>query len=46
MSLKSRIEKLEKSTGAYDLGLADGFPILVTEQQYDEFNIWLDSLPD
>jgi len=46
MSLKSRVERLEKSTGVYDLGMVAEYPLLVSKQVYDEFNEWLDSLSD
>jgi len=46
MSLKSRVERLEKSTGLYDLGMIAEYPLLVSKQVYDEFHAWLDSLTD
>jgi len=46
MSLKSRVMKLESSTGLYDLGMVAEYPLLVTKQVYDEFYVWLDSLTD
>jgi len=47
-ALKARVEKLEgKPVGEYDTGWVDpAGSHLVTKQEYDAFNVWVDSLPD